>query len=79
MNRDRQVETNQLNAPSSTGPRTLIRNVWVSSNALKHGMTGQHISNQPTPTSHRKVLFYKTNPFSAALRIAELVHLPHSY
>ena len=43
MNSDRQVEANQLNARRSSGPRTLIGKARVSSNALKHGLTGQDI------------------------------------
>lgn len=43
MSSDRQIEANQFNARSSTGPRTLIGKARVSSNALKHGLTGRHI------------------------------------
>jgi hypothetical protein len=43
MPTDRQLEANRLNARSSTGPRTIIGKARVSSNALKHGLTGRDI------------------------------------
>ncbi len=43
MPTDRQLEANRLNARRSTGPRTIIGKARVSSNALKHGLTGRDI------------------------------------
>lgn len=43
MNSDRQLRANRLNARRSTGPRTLAGKARVSSNALKHGLTGKDI------------------------------------
>ena len=43
MHSDRQIKANRLNARRSTGPRTIIGKARVSSNALKHGLTGQDL------------------------------------
>lgn len=40
MSSDRQIAANKLNSKNSTGPRTPAGKQRVSSNALKHGLTG---------------------------------------
>src|ERR1019366_2521669 len=41
MSNDQQIAANRLNAQRSTGPRTPAGKARVSSNALKHGLTGR--------------------------------------
>ena len=43
MSNDQQIEANRLNAQRSTGPRTPAGKTRVSSNALKHGLTGRDV------------------------------------
>jgi hypothetical protein len=43
MSTDRQIAANKKNARKSTGPRTPTGKARVSSNALKHGLTGKDI------------------------------------
>jgi len=43
MSNDQQIEANRLNAQRSTGPRTPAGKTRVSSNALKHGLTGREV------------------------------------
>src|ERR1019366_3152697 len=43
MSNDQQIEANRLNAQRSTGPRTPAGKARVSSNALKHGLTGREV------------------------------------
>jgi hypothetical protein len=43
MSSYRQIEANRRDALHSTGPGTLIGKARVSSNALKHGLTGKDI------------------------------------
>jgi hypothetical protein len=40
---DQQIAANRLNAQRSTGPRTAAGKARVSSNALKHGLTGRDV------------------------------------
>jgi len=43
MSNDQQIAANRLNAQRSTGPRTPAGKTRVSSNALKHGLTGREV------------------------------------
>ncbi len=43
MSTDRQIAANKINAQKSTGPRTPTGKERVSSNALKHGLTGKDV------------------------------------
>jgi hypothetical protein len=43
MSNDQQIAANRLNAQRSTGPRTPAGKARVSSNALKHGLTGRDV------------------------------------
>ena len=43
MSNDQQIVANRLNAQRSTGPRTPAGKARVSSNALKHGLTGRDV------------------------------------
>ncbi len=43
MSSDHQIAANRINAQRSTGPRTAAGKASVSSNALKHGLTGRDI------------------------------------
>ena len=43
MSSDRQIAANRLNAQRSTGPSTPAGKARVSSNALKHGLTGREV------------------------------------
>ena len=43
MSNDQQIAANRLNAQRSTGPRTPVGKARVSSNALKHGLTGRDV------------------------------------
>src|ERR1019366_5444662 len=43
MSNDQQITANRLNAQRSTGPRTPAGKARVSSNALKHGLTGREV------------------------------------
>src|ERR1019366_4896763 len=43
MSNDQQITANRLNAQRSTGPSTPAGKTRVSSNALKHGLTGREV------------------------------------
>jgi hypothetical protein len=43
MSSEQQIEANRLNAQKSSGPRTPEGKKRISSNALKHGLTGKEI------------------------------------
>jgi hypothetical protein len=43
MSSDRQIEGNRRNSHHSTGPRSMAGKNRVSSDALKHGLTGKQV------------------------------------
>ena len=66
MSSDQQMAANRLNAQRSTGPRTPAGKARVSSNALKHGLTGRDVvlpgENPDDFDSFRAGLLTRLNP-----------------
>ena len=66
MSTDRRSAANRINAEKSTGPRTPTGKARVSSNALKHGLTGKDIvlpnENALEFESFRRELFASLDP-----------------
>ncbi len=58
MSTDRQIAANKKNARKSTGPRTPTGKARVSSNALKHGLTGKDVV-LPNENAHEFESFRK--------------------